>query len=144
MPSPARQTLRVAATRPGIRQAAEAFDRFSSTCGLQKDKVWQMQVALDEVLANATSHASGDVSAGMVDLAFSFADGELELTIIDDGPAFDPLTLPEPDTHSPLEDRRPGGLGVHFVRSLMDRVEYARRDGRNWLVCARRVTGLEP
>jgi len=54
--------------------------------------------------------------------------------VSDDGPAFNPLQVPEPDVAATLEERRPGGLGVHLVRQLMDRVEYRRAEGRNCLV----------
>ena len=141
MSDTARQNLRVAATHSGIRQGVEAFNRFRSDCGLPDDAVWQVQVALDEMLVNVVSHAYADAVDGVLDLVFSFAGGELEIAVVDDGPAFDPLTLPPPDVDVPLEDRRPGGLGVYFVRSPMDRVAYTRRDGRNWFVCAKRVTG---
>lgn len=32
-----------------------------------------------------------------------------------------------------LEDVRPGGLGLHFIRQSMDTVEFGRRRGRNQL-----------
>ncbi len=32
-----------------------------------------------------------------------------------------------------LEDVRPGGLGLHFIRECMDTVEFSRRNGRNQL-----------
>ena len=32
-----------------------------------------------------------------------------------------------------LEDVRPGGLGLHFIRQSMDTVEFSRRWGRNQL-----------
>ena len=37
---------------------------------------------------------------------------------------FDPTKVPEPDLTSSLEDRDTGGLGVHFMRNLMDRIEF--------------------
>jgi serine/threonine-protein kinase RsbW len=33
----------------------------------------------------------------------------------------------------PLEDVRPGGLGLHFIRENMDAVEFRRTAGRNRL-----------
>jgi len=47
------------------------------------------------------------------------------------------LTVPPPDLDASLQDRRVGGLGIHFVRRLMTRVEYARLDNRNRLVLER-------
>jgi anti-sigma regulatory factor (Ser/Thr protein kinase) len=61
------------------------------------------------------------------------ADGKLNLSLSDDGPAFDPLALPTPDLDAPLEERPVGGLGVYLVREMMDDVSYSHRGGRNCL-----------
>ena len=37
----------------------------------------------------------------------------------------------DPDTNSSVEDRAIGGLGVHLVRNVMDRVSYERRGKNN-------------
>ncbi|MBP2672866.1 MAG: hypothetical protein H6Q85_2932 [candidate division NC10 bacterium] len=71
--------------------------------------------------------------AGWIDVTIERRGDAVDMTVTDDGPAFDPLQLPEPDVTAPLEGRQPGGLGVHLVRKLMDRVEYARAGGRNRL-----------
>ena len=44
---------------------------------------------------------------------------------------FNPLELPRPDTDSSLDDRAIGGLGIHFVRTLMNDMTYRREGGRN-------------
>ena len=51
---------------------------------------------------------------------------------------FDPLAAPAPDLTS--TQREPGGVGLHFVRNLMDEVTYTRRDGINHLRMMKRLT----
>ena len=46
-------------------------------------------------------------------------------------PKADPSQAPAPDTTSPLESRRPGGLGVQFAESLLDGLSYERRGEEN-------------
>ena len=132
-------TIRVAGTQAGIRDALEAFDAFRSRCALGHDAAWPVQVALDEVLANIVGHAYGGRSDGVIDLDFTLTSSTLVVTVCDDGPAVDPLALPEPDTALPLEARQPGGLGIRLVTHLMQQVEYSRRDGRNRLVLIREL-----
>ncbi|PKL55888.1 MAG: ATP-binding protein, partial [Methanomicrobiales archaeon HGW-Methanomicrobiales-6] len=60
-------------------------------------------------------------------------DDAVRVTIIDDGVAFDPLTAPPPPLDVPAEERPIGGLGIHFIRTVMDSVTYARKDGKNVL-----------
>jgi serine/threonine-protein kinase RsbW len=134
MTSTSRLTVRVAASLTGIRAAADAFDTFQAEQGLSQAAGWPVQVALDEILSNIVRHGSAGRGDRFVEVTFALVEGCLQLTSVDDGPGLDPLTLPEPDLAAPLDDRQPGGLGIHLVRHLCDRVEYTRLDGRNHLV----------
>ena len=137
-------TVRVAGTPGGIREAAAAFDGFQARHALSSEAVWPVQVALDEVLANIVGHAYEGRGDGVIDLTFVLDAGTLTVTIADDGPAIDPLALPEPDTTTPLDDRQPGGLGIYLVKQLMRRVEYCRQGGRNCLVLVHRLGAQAP
>ncbi len=122
-----------------MNDALAAFDRFLGEHRLDPSSAWPMKVALDEILSNIVEHAYAGRSDGVIDLLFALADGSLEITVVDDGAAVDPLTCPQPDVTSDLMARRPGGLGVYLVKELSDHIEYARREGRNWLAFGRRV-----
>lgn len=61
------------------------------------------------------------------------ADGTVALEFADRGTAFDPAAAPPPDLDAPLGERRAGGLGLHFVRSLARIVGYRRENGWNHL-----------
>jgi serine/threonine-protein kinase RsbW len=134
-----RLTVPVSANLAGVRAAADALDRFQADHGLDPSAGWSVQVALDEILSNVVRHGGTGRDRAFIEVTFALAGGSLQVTVVDDGPELDPLTLPEPDTAAPLDDRRPGGLGVHLVKRLMDRVEYARRDGRNYLTIGWRL-----
>jgi len=137
-----RLTVRVAAGQDGLRAAAGALDRFEAANALDPEAVWPVHVALDEVLSNVVRHGTGGRPNSLIDVTFALEAGSLEVTVVDDGPEWDPLTLPPPDTTAPLDARRPGGLGVHLVRNLMDRVTYTRDEDRNHLVFARRCEAV--
>jgi serine/threonine-protein kinase RsbW len=134
-----RLAIRVAGTREGLRLAVEAFDGFCAQCGLARKDAWELQVALDEVVSNSINHGCAGRPEGFVEIVFELKGGTLEVTVVDDGPAFDPLSLPAPDTDAPIDARRPGGLGVYLVKRLTDRADYDRLDNRNRFVFARRV-----
>lgn len=84
-------------------------------------------------------HGSRDGHVPEVKVSLAVSDGEMVLGIEDDGPAFDPLDAPEPDVEAALEDRPVGGLGIYLLREMMDRLEYARVDGRNCLTLHKRL-----
>jgi len=135
-----KQVTRVAATGDATRAVMEAFDLFRVMCGLQPDQVWELGLALDEVLSNAVGHGCAGRPDAQLEVAFELLHGEFEVMVVDDGPAFDPLSLAAPDTEAPLQSREPGGLGIYLTRRLVDRVSYERRDGTNRVLFARRVT----
>jgi anti-sigma regulatory factor (Ser/Thr protein kinase) len=134
-----RLTVRVPGSTAGIRRAMDAFEAFIARHAIVVPAPWRVQVALDEVLSNIVQHG-GAATGAAIRIAFAVVAGELRVTIADAGPPYDPLAAPPPDTSSPLEQRQPGGLGVHLVRELMDRVEYRRTSGENRLVLGQRLS----
>ena len=52
----------------------------------------------------------------------------IELELRDDGEPFDPTKQTRPNVQLSVDDRDIGGLGIHLVTTLMDKVEY-ERDG---------------
>ena len=81
------------------------------------------QLVAEELFTNLVKYnprGSGDLR---IDLS---RDGdELVLGLTDgDTEPFDIRNAPEVDTSLPLDDRRPGGLGIHLVRRFANRIEY--------------------
>jgi serine/threonine-protein kinase RsbW len=102
------------------------------------------ELALEEVFMNVVMHGSRADRAPGVKVSMTVVDGGVMLTVEDDGPAFDPLSLPAPDLTASLEARRVGGLGVFLVRQVMDSVRYERRDTTNRLQMTKKMGGLSP
>ena len=62
-------------------------------------------------------------------------DGAVTVSLVDNGGAeFDVTLKRDVDTDSPLEERKPGGLGVHLVQNLVDTLEYEYQDGRGEVI----------
>jgi serine/threonine-protein kinase RsbW len=97
------------------------------------------EVALEEIFMNVVTHGTPAGSHGRVDVCLALRDNNLTLAIEDEGPPFDPLAVAAPDTGACLEQRRIGGLGVYFVRQLMDVVSYKRMGPRNQLTMSKHV-----
>ena len=140
--------LSVPGTDDGIRAALEALEALTAAHGLSRAVTWPMEVSLDEVLANVVRHGlegRGETASVELELRLDPAaePAVCEVVLVDDGPEFDPLATPEPDTSLGVEDRPIGGLGIALVRKLMDEVEYERRDGRNRLRMMRRLVAME-
>ncbi len=112
---------------------AKFLQEFWSAAALPPAQSLAFEIALEEIFMNVVTHGTPAGSHGHVDICLTLEEGSLTLAVEDEGPPFDPLLLPSPDTHTRLEERRVGGLGVYFVRQLMDAVSYARVGPRNQL-----------
>jgi anti-sigma regulatory factor (Ser/Thr protein kinase) len=112
---------------------ADAVERFGAAQRLPTDIVNALQVALDEIVTNAITHGYAPGVRGEIAVRLRRRPDGIVLEIEDDGAPFDPLQAPPPNLGLPAAERPVGGLGIHFVRDLMDEVSYARRDGRNVL-----------
>jgi serine/threonine-protein kinase RsbW/sigma-B regulation protein RsbU (phosphoserine phosphatase) len=88
---------------------------------------------IDELVTNVIRYAHTDGAMHEIAVVLVLSDGRITVDIVDDGHPFDPLERATPDIDAPLEERPIGGLGIHFVRSLMDEVGY-RRDGHKNVV----------
>jgi len=106
----------------------EAIEAWLETRDVPPAEIARLMIAFDELLSNILHHGGGTI-----DIAVGIEDGTLSATIVDDGPRFDPLSVPDPDTSLDIDERPVGGLGIHLVRELMDEVRYSHGEGRNKL-----------
>lgn len=119
---------------------AKFLQEFWCAAALPPAQSLAFEIALEEIFMNVVTHGTAAGGQGHVDVCLALAEGSLTLAVEDEGPPFDPLMLPAPDTHSRLEERPVGGLGVYFVRQLMDAVSYARVGSRNQLRMTKHLT----
>jgi serine/threonine-protein kinase RsbW len=134
---PAGHHTHVSPAAPAVGQVAGALDAFCAAEGLPADIAWRLRVVLDEIVANIVAYGAPGAPPAL-DVWFRRDGALVEVTVADDGPAFDPLLRPDPDVTLPLEARQPGGLGITLVKSLMDDVQYERTT-RNVLTIRKRI-----
>jgi anti-sigma regulatory factor (Ser/Thr protein kinase) len=120
------------------------LQEFWSAAGLPPAETMTFELALEEIFMNVVMHGSPAGRVPRVEVSLALRDDCLTLTIEDDGPSFDPLSLAAPDVTASLEERRVGGLGVYLVRQMMDEVNYQRLRGRNQLSMTKRVREPAP
>ena len=102
--------------------------------GLADDLTFKMALVLEEAVTNVINYAFSDrPPPHVIRVKLDIAIERIVAEIVDNGRPFDPLARPEPDLSRPIEEREPGGLGIHLMRRMTDRIEYQRKDGDNWL-----------
>ncbi|MBN9021424.1 MAG: ATP-binding protein [Rhizobiales bacterium] len=122
-----------------IGETADDIAAFLRGHGVSERAIGHLALALDEAMTNTIAYAWPEGGAHELTLAIEVADGLVVAVLSDDGIAFDPLEIPPPDLESSLEDRPIGGLGVHFMTTLMDEVTYRREGERNVLTLRKRA-----
>jgi serine/threonine-protein kinase RsbW len=85
---------------------------------------YKVQLAVDEACTNIIQHGySGQ--KGSIKILCKLEDSEFTVTIRDRGKPFDPRSVPPPDLEADLDKRKVGGLGVYFMRKMMDEMSYS-------------------
>ena len=95
---------------------------------------FDIDVAIDELFGNIARYAYG-TGAGKATVRFETVDhpSAVMITFTDSGTPFNPLDSADPDIDRYMEERRVGGLGIFFVKNMMDQMEYRYLDGQNIL-----------
>lgn len=103
-------------------QLASVRDQVRSACsmaGCEEEFTSDIIVAVNEACMNVIQHAYRNMS-GRMRLTIDFESGELVIRLMDLGSPVDPVRVRPRD----LDDLRPGGLGTHFIQTLMDEVVF--------------------
>ena len=95
------------------------------------DTEYDLNLALDEMVANVARHAFPQGGEHHFTLRISLSNEEFVAQIEDEGVEFNPTAHPLPDLDAPLEKRKQGGLGIFLARQIMTTVEYQRVAGKN-------------
>jgi serine/threonine-protein kinase RsbW len=127
-----------------LERIAAAVERFGAARSLPQRALFEINLALDEVLTNVISYAYEDGGSHRIAVHLQLDGDDLVVEVEDDGRAFDPLAVAAPDLEQSLEARPIGGLGVHLVRRVMDVLAYRREAGKNVLTMRKRVLSATP
>ncbi len=131
-------TLTIPGRYDKIQQACQFVAAGAAQAGLDDTAVFHVELACDEACTNVIEHAYGTEDAGNIRISWEVKASRFVITIHDNGRAFDPDEVPAPVTDEIANDAadfpRVGGLGVHFMRKLMDEVRYKFDQDGNTLV----------
>ena len=102
----------------------ELVTRAAEDAGLDARAAYAVQMAVDEACTNIIEYAYGGEGRGDIECTCRIEEDGLTVILRDYGRPFDPDCVPEPDLKACLEDRKVGGLGLYFMRQLMDELRF--------------------
>ena len=104
-------------------------ERFFAATGISSDHSFGVRLGIEELFTNLVKYGAGEHP---IEVELLRMDAVLLASLTDrDVEPFDPTAAPDVDTTLPLDARRPGGLGLHLVRRVVDRVDYTYENGRS-------------
>lgn len=122
-----------------LEALCRSVEDFGKSLGLSSKMVFEISLALEELVGNIISYGFADDTVHWIKVAISHADGTLIIRLEDDGVPFNPLKAQKPDCDCALEQRKIGNLGIHLTRSLMDDMVYERFENKNILVLKKKI-----
>jgi serine/threonine-protein kinase RsbW len=124
-------TKRFPANFKSLAPISDFIVDLAENAGFSPNDVYAIQTAVDEACANIIDHAYGAEDVGNIEIKVSNLKDSIQIILHDEGEPFDPMDVPDPDITSPLEIRRERGLGIFFMRKLMDKVifEFSSKKG---------------
>ena len=114
--------LRLEARVDQLRTIRQAVREAVESCGCSAECAADVVTAVDEACQNVIRHAYGDDPGGAIELEIKRCGKDLVVSLQDFAPEVDPNEIRPRD----LDEIRPGGLGTHLIREMMDSAEFIR------------------
>lgn len=116
-----------------MKRVIKDLNLFLHSRKISERTVYTVNLAMEEPLANIILHGHDENALVTIDIEVRINTDKIAIQLIDDGRAFNPLSIPHFDLRKPAISRPVGGLGMHIVRNIMQSMWYQRKDGRNIL-----------
>jgi len=114
-----------------LHQARDFVSEQAREVGFDEELVGMIALAVDEACTNIIKHAYQYAKDRQIEIRIEKKNGSFIISIADEGKSFDPSEIHTPDMKEYLSHFRRGGLGLHLMRSLMDKVDYDSTGNKN-------------
>lgn len=119
--------LRFAAGASELTGMVDRVEAYATAAALPANIAARLALVCEEWAANVVEHGTtGPGGATAMRLSVRRRAAALHVVAEDDGLPFDPLAMAAPDAAAVLDQRQPGGLGLHLMRRVARQVRYER------------------
>lgn len=124
-----------------IKTVCQFVKQGAEKAGLNETAVFHIELACDEACTNVIEHAYRGENVGDITVSWQVVADMFVITVYDNGRPFDLDQIPPAPDIDNIDDIKIGGLGIHFMRNLMDEVNFdvASQSG-NKLVMKKKMT----
>lgn len=124
-----------------IPRIREDLEFLKSEWKIAKTETRQILVIIEEIFSNIIRFAFTDKIEHVVDIHLTLVDSRIEITIIDDGIAFNPLEYQIPQDHDPTNSET-GGMGLTLIKTFSNSINYQRIYGKNYLKIQKKIKSI--
>jgi len=114
------------------------INEFSAKTGVDESVVFTINLVVEELFTNIVKYTSESTDEILLELRKNENKLIIYLTEFDVEP-FDITKTAEVDTQQSLEERRVGGLGIHLVKQMMDKIEYEYKDRQSKIILTKHL-----
>lgn len=116
------------------------LEQLGAEWSLDHELVFQLNLVLEEYISNLVCYGYPDKAEHEISVEISKEEDNLSIVIYDDAKTFNILDFPaNAEIEKPLSERKIGGLGIHFIRSLMDHIDYESDERGNRLRMVKKI-----
>jgi serine/threonine-protein kinase RsbW len=121
--------LKTESSLDGLSKIGDFILESVKRSGLDQREIFHLMMAVDEACTNIIKYSGSDE----IKIKCDVEDDRVVVDIRDRGVTFNLLEAPSPEIDLPLQERKIGGLGIYFIRTLIDEVKYRREGEENVL-----------
>lgn len=108
--------------------------------GVGEADTYAIVMTIEELFTNMVKYNAA--GSGRIGLEIECGSDAVTCRLTDpDSDRFDVTRAPDVDIHQPVEQRRPGGLGIHLVRRMVDALDYDYAGRRSRISFRRTLAG---
>jgi anti-sigma regulatory factor (Ser/Thr protein kinase) len=122
-----------------LRLTWQAVETMLESLGFDEDPEqsrYNVLLAIQELLTNVLRHGYAGNTQLPIEIRLWADEETFEVRMTDEGPAFDPTRVADPQFERALVE---GGYGIYIAKAVMDSIRYERQGNRNVLTLAKRV-----
>lgn len=99
--------------------------KIANIAGFDGEHVNKIQLSVDEACTNVVKHAYKGTEPKDIKIQVEYDNEKIIVEVIDKGRGFDFRKIKEKDMNNYLNEFRRGGLGIHLMKILMDKVNFS-------------------
>ena len=116
-----------------IKHLSSRLKQVAKKFGINKIDLHDINLVLEEWFTNLILHGGASHGNKEIKVKIRVTEEKVYIEVTDEGKYFNPKEFNLPDLNQPLEKRIPGGIGLHLILKLMDKINYKQEDGKNVL-----------